>query len=603
MLLTKKTILIILGIMVPFIVIVYFLMDNIFFNGFANLEKSETEKSLVRGENAIEARLSSLDSLTEDWANWDDTYFYAQNEDPAYIDNNMMDQTFSSIRLNLMMIFNQQDRLLFSKAYDFNQSREIPIPAELQTKMFEDEFPGILDGQTLSGIVLTAEYPLLIVSKPILDNYGEGPAMGIIVTGIIIDKTMIEEISETTDLSFTVYRINDPASPADFIAAGEYLIASQSSYILPMENNRIGGYGLLMDIYKNPALVFKVDLPRNITTEGRRVIGYINTIFLGLSVIFIVLFIFILRRLIISRIITLDKTVQTITKTGDTTRRIVVPGQDELSHLSLNINSMLTSLEQADREVKALYEQEKKHREELEIEADARTQFINVLAHELRTPLTPLLVSVEMIQEMYRSKPGSIQFKIASTALSSVNALRSRLEELLDLARFSRGAIKLNLHLIDTSAFLEAAVLRYMPAFVQKRQNLLMEIPSGLPAANADTSRIEQVIINLLSNAGKYSPMSSTIVFRASVHSENLLVEVEDEGIGVPPEEQSKLFTPYHRAQQDRQSYPGIGLGLAVSSQIVQAHGGKIWVESQRGKGSTFKFTLPLYNDQPEKQD
>jgi two-component system sensor histidine kinase VicK len=101
-------------------------------------------------------------------------------------------------------------------------------------------------------------------------------------------------------------------------------------------------------------------------------------------------------------------------------------------------------------------------------------------------------------------------------------------------------------------------------------------------------------VLNLLSNASKYSPENTTISFNVSMHHSCLLVEVQDQGIGIPAENQEDIFTPYHRVRQDRQTYQGIGLGLAVARQIIEAHDGKIWVESERGKGSIFKFILAV---------
>lgn len=102
------------------------------------------------------------------------------------------------------------------------------------------------------------------------------------------------------------------------------------------------------------------------------------------------------------------------------------------------------------------------------------------------------------------------------------------------------------------------------------------------------------MIINLLSNASKFSLEKGNIYFSAAYQDETLNIEVRDEGIGITPEEQSRLFQPYHRVEQDRQKFPGIGLGLAVSKQIVEAHGGKIRVESQLGRGSTFSLSIPV---------
>ena len=114
-----------------------------------------------------------------------------------------------------------------------------------------------------------------------------------------------------------------------------------------------------------------------------------------------------------------------------------------------------------------------------------------------------------------------------------------------------------------------------------------------------DASRTEQVILNLLSNACKYSQHGGTISFKATLKDSLLRVDVRDEGRGIPLEAQEDLFKPYHRAEQDRK-IPGLGLGLAVCKQIVEAHGGKIWVESEIGKGSTFSFSIPVKVDESE---
>jgi signal transduction histidine kinase len=119
-------------------------------------------------------------------------------------------------------------------------------------------------------------------------------------------------------------------------------------------------------------------------------------------------------------------------------------------------------------------------------------------------------------------------------------------------------------------------------------------ISNILPVVNLDPSRMEQVIINLLSNASKFSPEKGKMYFLATLEQNSIVIEIRDEGIGISPEEQARLFQPYHRVEQDRQKFPGIGLGLAVAKQIVEAHGGKIWVTSNAGKGSTFTVEIPL---------
>ena len=268
-----------------------------------------------------------------------------------------------------------------------------------------------------------------------------------------------------------------------------------------------------------------------------------------------------------------------------------------------NISIMRTGVEivgnaleryQAEQRIHRLFEEEKKQREELQEEVKARSQFIKVLAHDLRTPLTPILLSTETLNDLFSNDPESFQARIVKNALSSAHLLKNRLEELLDLAKFSPGNFTLKIQMINTSEFLRHIVNSSQIIFEQKRQRLECSCVSELPQIEVDPFSLEKVFFNLLSNASRYSPEDSLIIFSVSQQNNYLLVEVKDQGTNISSEDQRNLFLPYHRAEQDRQIYPGIGLGLAVSRQIVEAHKGKIWVESEPEKGSTFKFTVPI---------
>ena len=240
------------------------------------------------------------------------------------------------------------------------------------------------------------------------------------------------------------------------------------------------------------------------------------------------------------------------------------------------------------------YEKEKRQREELEEEAKNRIRFIDVLAHELRGPLTPIMASVEMLHDMNSANSDKLQKRLIQNISNGTHTLIKRLEELLDLARDARGTFTLNLQPTDMHKFIEEVVFRFQPLIEQHNQQLILNIHNDLPSAKIDASRLEQVLVNLLSNASKYSPEESQITLSASKQDGNILVEVKDEGIGISPEDQTKLFQPYQRLGQNINKSKGLGLGLTVVKQIIEAHSGKIWVTSQLGKGTTFSFLIPL---------
>jgi PAS domain S-box-containing protein len=267
----------------------------------------------------------------------------------------------------------------------------------------------------------------------------------------------------------------------------------------------------------------------------------------------------------------------------------------------LVVSRDITERKQAQETVEGLYQKEKSQRQELEEEARSRGLFIDVLAHELRTPLTPILVSSEMLQELHSGQAEDMESKLVHRLNQGVQTLSARLEDLLDIGRYARGTFKLKTMLIDLSKYFQEVLARFRPVIEERGQTLLTELDNNLPLSEIDPLRLEQVIINLLSNASKFSSNQGKIIFKASIQDKGVLVEVTDFGIGITREEQERLFQPYHRIEQDRQKFPGIGLGLAVSKQIVEAHGGKIWLISQAGKGSTFSFSIPLKQEASNK--
>ena len=125
-----------------------------------------------------------------------------------------------------------------------------------------------------------------------------------------------------------------------------------------------------------------------------------------------------------------------------------------------------------------------------------------------------------------------------------------------------------------------------------------MELPKNLPTVVVDQQRFRQVISNLVTNAIKFSPPGGEILVRAEATDKELIVEVADQGKGIPEDEMERLFDPYFSTDQDRQRFPGLGIGLALAKQIVEAHSGRIWVESKVGVGSKFVIEIPLIGTQ-----
>lgn len=251
----------------------------------------------------------------------------------------------------------------------------------------------------------------------------------------------------------------------------------------------------------------------------------------------------------------------------------------------------ITELEQAEAKLQQLYQQERTLRQDLETEVQRRIDFTRALVHELKTPLTPVLASSELLVAELREEPYlSIARNIHRGALN----LNKRVDELLDLARVEIGLLQVEPKPVDPRPLL-SGIADDMAAVVSANgQSLSLLLAPALGLVWADEERLRQVVLNLLINASKFTPEGGQITLKAREQDAVLIVEVQDTGPGIPPEEQQRLFQPYHRQMNDRERFSGLGLGLALSRHLVELHGGQIWVQSQVGQGSTFGFSLPL---------
>ena len=244
--------------------------------------------------------------------------------------------------------------------------------------------------------------------------------------------------------------------------------------------------------------------------------------------------------------------------------------------------------------VSQLYEWEKEERLKLEKERKERLQFLNTLAHELKTPLTSIVASGGLLLEELKGEAQSPRVRLIENMIRATGKLEVRLSELLELAKMESLGFKLEPELLDTRPLLQNFTSELEPVASEKGQSLVLDMPPSVPMVKADKERLEQILLNLLTNAIKFTGENGKIRLTLRVKNGELVIEVQDNGPGINEEEQERIFRAYYRIEADRQRFPGLGLGLALSKQLVELHGGMMWVESKLGEGSTFAFTLPI---------
>lgn len=222
-----------------------------------------------------------------------------------------------------------------------------------------------------------------------------------------------------------------------------------------------------------------------------------------------------------------------------------------------------------------------------------RQDFISNISHELRTPLASLRALVDTLADGALDDPPAAQRFLQRMAIE-VDALAQMTEELFELARIESGQAPLRLRAMPAADVIGLGAERLRPQAERANLTLQIDLSGDLPEVVVDPDRVQQVVTNLLHNAIKFTPAGGTIRVSACAEANagEILVTVQDTGAGIAPDDLPRIFERFYKADRARSS-GGAGLGLAIAKHIVQAHGGRIWVESTPGKGSTFCFSLP----------
>lgn len=222
-----------------------------------------------------------------------------------------------------------------------------------------------------------------------------------------------------------------------------------------------------------------------------------------------------------------------------------------------------------------------------------KSEFVMTASHELRTPLTSIGMSVALLMESAASKLTEQERELLGVCHEEVSRLKALVNDLLDLAKIEAGKLEIVLEPVEPS-FLSLQASTVMKGQAEAAGvGMTVEISEELPAVLADANKIVWVMVNLLANAVRYTSVGGLVWLRGERVGDWVHFKVQDNGPGVPREMQSRIFDKFVRLDQGDAS-GGSGLGLAISKEIVRAHHGSIWLESEPGQGSTFTFTLPL---------
>ena len=591
----KKTLLIIFATTLFLVLILYGISESFFLGSFANLEDHEVLKNVDRAQLALSSDIDQLNSTERDWAAWNDTYAFIMDRNQNYISANLNAGALSNLRLNLILFIDSSGQLVFARMMNLDTKRETPVPQNFLKNLFKK---GTLvcrnQSDMFNGIVLLPEGSLLISSQPILTSEGNGPVRGTLIIGRYLDSELTH-LSELTQLPLVSQRINDSNMSSDFVAAQSSISKDKPVLVNPLSENSIAGYVLVKDIYGDPALILRVDLPRDIYRQGQSAIYYFSIYILLIGLIFAIVILFLLEKTFLSRIARLVLDVRNIGLSGDVSMRIPISGYDELSSLSCNINDMLDKIDQSDQELRKAHDElemrVKERTEELERRNTEMERFIYTVSHDLRTPLisvSGLLGFLKQDAEKGDLEQMNADLRIANEAVKNMDQL---LSETLELSRV--GRVVNPPEDVPFGKIVEDALEKTSEKIRSK--GCKISVAKNLPVVHVDQMRITEVLVNLIENSIKYmgSQANPEIEIGERIDGKDRIFFVRDNGIGIDPSQHDKVFELFYKVDKKTE---GTGAGLAIIKRIIEVHGGSIWIESEMRHGCKVCFTLPLAN-------
>jgi sensor domain CHASE-containing protein len=666
-----------------------------YMKGYQELENQDVAENAGRVSDALSVRLRSMDTMCHDWASWDATYQFVQDRNDDYIQANLVNETYSSADLNLIAVVDSSGQVVYQRAYDLANSKEIPVPSDFQEYLqTQNQNHSLVFNGRASGIILLSGVPMLTVSRPILTSHDEGPSVGTLIMGRFLDAGLITGLGQTTYLSLHMLPVNSPGLPSELIAAEKDFGISHGTYIQIVSNSLIAGYSIVNDLRGLPAFVFRIDMPRDIYAQGRKTLAYLQASLLLISVGFFFIFIFVVNKTILNRMTELSKSVGNIGAPGNLSKRVHVSGKDELSSLADDINGMIASIEKSDAEIRGQKEfidrilakipnavlvidkaknirltnaafksmfdlgdinldgesmsrisalndltteaawyfagQSAEFRTELQYKGDGLRKTLTVSMTRMQGEELFLIIFTDITMEMDRQDKLYLTDRLASVgemASGIAHELNNPLSSILGLSELLADeglpdSIKEDVVTINGEAKRAAVVVKNMLSFARKHasskqavqmnqviddvlklrsyhwrtNNITVEcnFDPALPNVMADYFQMQQVFLNIILNAEQSMEDAhgkGTLIISTARVGNTVKLTFTDDGQGIARQNLGRIFDPFFTTKEVGR---GTGLGLSICYGIVTSHAGRIYAQSEVGKGATFIVELPV---------
>ena len=559
--------------------------------GFARIEEQDAATNIIRLQKSIDNELENLSTICGDWAPWDDTRDFMLGN-PDYVKSNLTIECIVNLKLDFMIFIDKDGKIFHTSAIDLENQTFTQLPFKLfegilsRKQLFELKEPS----ESKSGLIISRDSTVLIAAQPISNSQSEKPVYGTLIVGRYLNDSKLAYLGEQTHLAVKI---------ADLQTDGDEIFLNDNAFIRKMNKDTISGFSKIYDISGDKYITLQFDMPRKIYNYGKHIIFYFLSTILAIALLTMAALLFIIKIIILKPVNKLTSNFELIEHDTNINTKLYTEREDEIGSLARSFDSMMGHLK------KRMFELSEKQNTtnllniELVKTADKVQEanselknFVYVASHDLREPLRKIIAFGQILKKSLQNKLAEDDAENFHFMIEGAERMSKMIDGLLIYSKVSSQAKPFKD--IDLNQIVRQ-LRQFELAMVIEEKNVQIDIPEPLPFVKADAVQINQLLQNLIANGIKYQKKESTPCIRITskpAADGMVKIEITDNGIGIKPEYQSSIFTMFKRLHT-RDEYEGTGIGLSVCKKIVERHNGKIGVESQFEKGSTFWFTIP----------
>jgi len=560
--------------------------------------KAFTKLEIVRGiqqtdkvSQCLKQELMNLDTFTLDWSSWNDAWRFAQGNNPAFVKEQMTDETFTNSRINFIGVFDKNNKILTYKLFDTNLKKDDAMSSELESAV-ERKFLYTAEADTSKkeGLIQLEENPMMIVSRPILHSDNTGPVMGYLVVGRYLNVDHLGMMPTLNSLNITGLRLDQTIRDTEDRKIIPLVTQGKPVVIFNKDKQKVS-YGVINDINNKSILAYKIISKPDILNLGKSTVGSFMLIFFFFTFLIIYISAIILDNKILSRLVNLKNDVIHIREEGDFSKRVAEEGNDEISNLEEQINSMLSSLQESHNLLEATLQ-------EAQSATKAKSEFLANMSHEIRTPLNGIIGAINLIDQKELNQE---QQNLLEIIHFSSNSLLNLINDILDYSKLEVGKMEFDNVAFNLRDLVESIIDSFAIKAYQKNIELLSHMsPDTYEDCTGDPYRLHQVLNNLISNAIKFTDKGEVNILVEMIDKQDHMgmfkFQVSDTGIGIAEDKIGDIFESFKQADGSiTRRFGGTGLGLPIAKQIIELMGGKVTVTSKVGSGTTFDFEIPLW--------